>query len=217
MSRRERAAQEAKFLRGEVGVDGRAAEEKPDAAEAELGKAREQFLRGKTFLGRELLTWLLWRSEEGQPLVEHEGKPVTVIFCDRVLLRGIAGETTEVVAKGVAAPYSSLVRRALDMGLLVHQARLRLTHDDKSYEMTVDAEHLDIKSARLPELMTEEEDDRVAERLFLVEQASALLDALLRSFLPLRAGKRWSKEIVPEMKAWMGGEGTSERRRSKAG
>ncbi len=216
MSRRERAAQEAAFLRGEVGVDGRPADDAPDKADVEAGKAREQFLRGKTFVGREFLTWLLWRSEAGEPLVEVDGKPATVLFVDRIALRGIAGETTEVVAKGVAAPYSALVRRALDSGLLVHSARLRLTHDEKSYELSVDAEFLDIKSARLPELLSEEEDDRLTERLALAEQASALLDALLRSFLPLRAGKRWSKEAVPAMKAWMRGE-AGEGRQARAG
>ena len=89
MSRREQARAEAAFVRGDIGVDGQAAEEQRDEAEVEKDQAREQLLRGRTYLGRELLTWLLWRSESGEPLVEHEGQPVTVLFVDRVVLKGV--------------------------------------------------------------------------------------------------------------------------------
>ncbi len=59
MSKRERAREEAAFLRGDVGIDGQATDQKADEAEVEKDKAREQLLRGRTYLGREMLTWLL--------------------------------------------------------------------------------------------------------------------------------------------------------------
>ncbi|MBI5542940.1 MAG: hypothetical protein HY901_03565 [Deltaproteobacteria bacterium] len=206
MGRREQAREEARFAKGEVGVDGQAAEEKQDEAELERGKAREQYLRGKAYLGREFLTWLLWRSEAGEPLVKYEKDAVTVLCIGRTVLRGIAGEVTELSARGAMAPYSVLVRKSLERGLLLHSARLRLTHGEKVYEVTLDADYLDVKSAKLPELMSEEEDDRLAERLWLSEQLAGILQALLEEFLRVRAGKRWSKDVVPELKAWMRGE-----------
>ena len=64
MARREQARVEAAFQRGDAGVDGLPTEEeRRDEAELEKDKAREQLLRGRTYLGREFLTWLLWRSE----------------------------------------------------------------------------------------------------------------------------------------------------------
>lgn len=203
MGRREQAREEAAFLRGDVGVDGQATEEKRDEAEVERGKATEQYLRGKAYLGREFLTWLLWRSESGDTLLEHDGLPLTVLFDGRIVLRGIAGEVTELIARGAMAPYSALVKEALDRGLLIHSARLRLTHGEKSYEVTLDAEFLDVRGAKLPELMSEEEDDQLVERLYLTEQLSALLEALLADFLKVRGGKRWSRELVPAMKQWL--------------
>ena len=205
MGKREQAREEAAFLRGDVGVDGASAEEQQDEAELERGEAREQLLRNRAYLGRELLTWLLWRSESTDALVEYEGAGITPLFVGRVTLRGVTGEVTELVAKGQLSPYSQQVRRALDAGLLVHTARLRLTHGEKVYELTLDAEHLDIRSARLPELLTEDEDDRSAERLDLTEQLSALVDQLVRAFLAERASKSWSKRVVPELKAWLSG------------
>ena len=204
MGKREQARAEGAFLRGQTGVDGVATEaDQRDEAEIERDRAREQLLRGRTWLGRELLTWLLWRSESGDPLVEVEGAGVVVLFTGRVLLRGLAGDVTEVTARGAAAPYAPQVKRALASGLLVHQARLRLTHGERSWEVTLDAEHLDVRAAKLPELLTEAEDDRAAERLDLCEQLVALVDALVEAFLADRAEKSWTRKIVPALRAWM--------------
>lgn len=207
MARREQAREEAAFLRGDVGVDGQATEqEQKDVAEVERDKAREQLLRGGTWLGREFLTWLLWRSESGDPLVEHDGQDLVVLFTGRVILRGVHGEVVELAAKGTLAPYSTHVRRALADGLLVHTARLHLTHGERMWEATLDAEHLDVRSAKLPELLTEEEDDRLTERLDLVDQLSAMIDALVADFTTTRTSKAWSKQIVPQMQTWMRGD-----------
>jgi hypothetical protein len=208
VARREQARAEAAFLRGDTGVDGVATEaDTRDQAEVERDQAREQLLRGRTWLGRELLTWLLWRSESGDPLVEVEGARLVVLFTGRVLLRGLAGDVTELAARGTAAPYATQVRRALASGLLVHQARLRLTHGERSFELTLDAEHLDVRAAKLPELLTEAEDDRAAERLELCEQLGRFVDALVGAFLGERTGKAWARRTVPALRAWMDGEG----------
>jgi hypothetical protein len=206
---RESARKDAAFGRGDVGVDGRETEvEERDEAEVEKDKAREELLRGRTWLGREFLTWLLWKSDQGDPVAEHDGEKVTVLYVGRVTLRGLHGDVVELLAKGTLAPYSLQVRRALSEGLLVHSARLRITAGERTWEASIDAEHLDIRSAKLPELLTEEEDDRVGERLDLTERLSAMLDAHLEAFLKVRASKAWSKVAVPELKEWMQGERT---------
>jgi hypothetical protein len=206
VGKREQAREEAAFLRGDVGVDGAATEEKQDEAEVEKGKAREALLRGRTYLGREFLTWLLWRSEEGEPLAEFEKAGLTVLFLGRVVLRGVSGDVTELSARGSMAPYSEQVKHALDRGLLVHQARLRIMHGERPFEVTLDAEFLDIRAATLPELMSEEEDSRLTERLYLAEQLSAMVQTLVEAFITVRAGRAWSKQVVPAMKEWMQGE-----------
>ena len=206
MAKREQARAEAAFLRGDAGVDGVAtAADERDAQEVERDAAREQFLRGRTWLGRELLTWLLWRSEAGEPLVEVDGQGVVVLFTGKVQLRGLAGDVTELSAKGAQAPYSAQVRRALDAGLLVHQARLRLTVGEQVFEVTLDAEFFDLKAARLPALLTEEEDDRLLERLALVARLGAMVDALVGTFLRARGAKAWGGKTVPVLQAWMRG------------
>lgn len=224
MGRREQARAESAFLRGQTGVDGQATQEDTrDAAQVEQDKAREQFVRGGTWLGREFLTWLLWRSEPGDALLQHEGEDVVVLFNGRTVLRGIHGDVTELQVKGTMAPYSEHVRRALDSGLLIHAARVLITVGERSWEASLDAEYLDIRSAKLPALLTEEEDDRISERLDLAEQLSTMITGLVKAFQEERTSKAWSKKIVPEMKAWMRGEEgsrgstVSERARRAAG
>jgi hypothetical protein len=119
------------------------------------------------------------------------------------LLRGISGDVIETSVHGATAPYSPLVRQALDRGLLVHQARLHLQHADRRYEVTLDAEYFDCKGAKLPQLATGDEDDKLAERLRLADELSLVVRALIEAFLKLRSSPKWAKEEVPAMKQWM--------------
>lgn len=216
MAARSKSREEAEFARGDVGVDGQATEETKDLAEVERTKAREQFLRGKAYLGREFLTWLLWRSESGEPVVKVDGEGVLVLLTARLVLRGIAGEVVETVMRGAMAPYSPLVRKSLDRGLLIHATRLRLMHGEQTFEVSLDADYFDLKSAKLPPLMAEEEDDQLHERLFLTEKLAQLVQALLEEFLRVRASKRWAKDVAA-MKEWMAEVPAEPPRRKAAG
>lgn len=194
---------ERAFMRGETGVDGQATEEVKDEAAAEQSKAQEALLRGRTWLGRECLTWLLWKSESTEPVVNFDGKPVTVVFNGKLLLRAGAGDVTEASVKGVTAPYSKLVKQALQRGLLVHNAKVQLTCGEQVYDLAVDAEFFDLKSVKLPALLQEEEDDKLTERLELVTRASGMIDTIVAAFVKERSSKAWTSKTVPALKQWM--------------
>jgi len=195
------ASTDAAFARGEVGVDGQAIEEAPDEIELEKNKVTEELVRGRTYLGREFLTWLLWRSNQAESLAAVDNEPVSALFVGRIVLRGLAGEATELVVKGAMSPYSAIVRRALGDGLLVHVARLRIQHGDKIYEATVDAEQLAVRGAKIPKVLSEEDDDKITERLFLAERLSTIVEALFSRFLEVRVSKKWAG-AVEELKGW---------------
>jgi hypothetical protein len=195
--------EERAFLRGEVGVDGQAVEEEKDEGEVELAKAQEALLRGRTWLGRECLTWLLWKSESTEALLSLEKAPVSAVFNGKATLRAASGDITELNVKGVTAPYAKLVKRALAQGLLVHTAKIQLTWGEQVYDFTLDAEFFDIRSAKLPALLQEEEDEKLTERLELATRASHLTDALVAAFIKERSAKSWDSKIVPALKEWM--------------
>jgi hypothetical protein len=194
---------EAKFMKGELGVDGQAVADERTPEEAELAKAQEALLRGRTWLGRECLTWLLWKSESTEPVVAVKGIPLTVVFNGKLTLRAGAGEVTETQVKGVAAPYAKLVKHAIAKGLLVHAAKVQLTWGEQVYDLQLDAEFFDIRSAKLPSLIQEEEGERLTERLELATRASTLVDALVEEFARLRASRSWDAKIVPGLLEWL--------------
>jgi hypothetical protein len=205
MASRKEAQAEARFMKGDVGVDGGAMKEKLDPSEVEQAKAREGLLRGRTWLGRECLTWLLWKSESTDALTQVDDQPLTVVFHGRLTLKAGAGDVTELSVKGVTSPYSPLVRAALAKGLLVHGARLQLTHGEQQYDVGVDAETFDVKGAKLPALLQEEEGERITERLELAGRLSHLLDALVEAFIEARISRTWAAKTVPALKEWMAG------------
>ncbi len=169
-------------------------------------QAREEaaFLRGDVGVDGQST-----RGEEAQDAAE-----VVPLFVGKVLLRGLAGDVVELAARGDAAAYSAQVKHALQGGLLVHQARLRFTLGERTFEATLDAEFLDVRGAKLPELLTEEEDDRAAERLALCEELGAIVDAIVATFLEERASKAWRRRTVPALLAWMGTGATASAKRA---
>ncbi|MCA2980645.1 MAG: hypothetical protein INH41_14300 [Myxococcaceae bacterium] len=203
MGSRRQASAETKFLRGETGVDGAATKEQVDPAQAEQAKASEALYRGRTWLGRECLTWVLFASNDTRPIATLDDEPISVLFNGRLTLRAASGDVTEVTAKGVNAPYAGLIRQAADLGLLVHSARLSLTWQERVYEVTLDAEHFDVRAGKTPELLKEDESEKLAERLDHVATLGRLIDAVVSRFIALRTSPRWKKTIVPELKAWM--------------
>ena len=196
---------DAAFERGEIGVDGEALVEAHDAAEVERNKAREQFLECKTWLGREFLTWLLWKSESGDPIITFNNIPVHVLYSGQFTLKGVTGDVMEMTVKGAEAAYSRVIRYAMENGMLIHSARLKLMiGSDKEFEFTLDAQMLDIRSAKLPELLTDDEDDRIQERIFLTERLGDVVQAIFVEFLSVRRSEDWRKTILPSILQWLG-------------
>lgn len=203
MARQSAARAEQRFMSGQTGVDGQAVEEEVDPTAQEQAKAKEALYRGRTWLGREALTWWLFKSESTEPLVSLEKQPISIVFQGRLTLKSAAGEITEVALKGVGAPYAALTKQALRQGLLVHTARLKLTWGEQVFELSIDAEHFDVKAAKLPAL-SEEAEDALGERLELAQRMCRALDACLLSFAQLRASPKWQLE-VSKLTAWLKG------------
>lgn len=203
MASRRAASEETKFLRGDTGVDGQATKEVADPVEAEQAKAREALYRGRTWLGRECLTWILFKSNDTNPIAVLDDEPIKVLFNGRLTLRAAAGDITEVAVKGVNAPYARLIRQAADLGLLVHSARLTITWQERSYDFTLDAEHFDVRAGKTPELMKDDDDEKLTERLDHVAALGRLIDAISSRFMEIRNSAEWKKKVVPQLKAWM--------------
>jgi hypothetical protein len=173
---------------------------------------KEDFLAvvaAKRFLGREFLTWLVHRIEEGEARVEHDGRATELRLGDRVVLAGGADDKARLTVVGggdARAEFGAGLRR----GKLLDKARLILVEGERRLELTLDGGMLDFEGVRCPKLGDREvEDERAGfeNDLFLrladVEDAIGVLDRLFAEFCALRASAEWRARALPALRAWV--------------
>jgi hypothetical protein len=175
----------------------------------------EDFLavvQAKRFLGREFLTWLVRRIEEGEAQVEHDGQVTEIRLGDRVVLTGGADDRARLTVVGegdVRAELGAGLRR----GKLIDRARLVFLRGERRWELTLDGGLLSYEALRAPALgdrdTAAQEDPRAAleNDLFLrladIDDVIGLLDRLFAEFCSLRASKAWTAAELPALRAWV--------------
>ncbi len=166
------------------------------------------------FLGREFLTWLIYHADdenggggftqaEGQKKVQATKDEFRVQLGGRVVLKALGEGAGEITAKGAAPAQTADVRYAIAGGLTVREADLLLLRGDRTWQLTVTAELFDVKRAKLPALLSEEDVQRAQERLELLDEMDAMLQAAYSGFLQERLRPIWERETVPLLRAWL--------------
>jgi hypothetical protein len=197
---RSQAKLDAAFARGDIGADGQA--DSVSAAEKAKSEQQEAMLRGRTWLGREMLTWLLFRSNGTDVLAVLDDQPIQVTALGAMTLKSAFGEVSELKVKGNGAAYADVVRRALEAGLLVHALQLKLECGDAVFTLTLDAEFFDLKALALPKTSVDDEASKVEARLAQVYLCGQAIAAVMAKFAHVRAGPKWKAE-VNAMREWM--------------
>lgn len=158
------------------------------------------------FLGKEFLTWLWYRSDRQEGLFRVEGQPETFeLWLDDKLVLDTAIEKVKEVSsiRGESPTETAEAKAALSMGKKVAEARLRIVLDQREWMVTVKGEDLALAGIKVPALLSREEDEKVLERLELVEELELLLDRLYSDFVRLRLEKdRWRAEVAA-MREWV--------------
>jgi len=162
-----------------------------------------------SFLGREFLTWLWFKSEERNGRIAVPGRDdVEVHFLRRVVLESGAGEYSEtVVCQGLHADLRE-GKAALREGKRVREARIELKRDTHDWEFTFKADPFQFQSMRLPASAGKDEDaserdGRILERIYMIEGAMKTMDELFDFFLKRRLSPQWISEEIPRLKKWL--------------
>ncbi len=180
---------------------------------------KEDFLsvvEAKRFLGREFLTWLVYRLEEDGGRLEVDGDLVELALGDRVVLEE-RGERKARLTLFDEGDMSAELGAGLRHGKLMDRARISVTRNERRWEMTLDGGLLTYDSLRCPPLGDRDsgshDDPRAAfeNDLFLrladVEDVIGVLDRLFASFCATRVSPRWSSDTLPALRAWIAGLG----------
>lgn len=164
--------------------------------------AEAQDIQDFQFLGREFLTWLLWKADQGQTEFESDEGAFTVRFVGRVRLSGLAGDVVAAVLDGASAAYSIEARAAIGAGRTIREATLRFAQGEREWTAAV-SDLLDLRSVKLPAVLTEEEDDRFLERMDLLGLLSQMIHAAFAVFVRERVSPAWRAATVPAIGQWV--------------
>jgi recombination associated protein RdgC len=172
-------------------------------------------LREKAFLGREFLTWLWFKSEQGAGRIEISGGDVVeVIFLDRMTLDLSDADTPQTVT--IKGEHSELREgmAALKEGKKIEEARIRIRSNENDFTLVLKGTWFSFGSFRTPPVLPSEEaeadesaEGRFLEKAYLVDQGMEILDALFAHFLDLRISEKWESVELPALRGWIESSG----------
>ena len=88
------------------------------------------------YLGREFLTWLLWRVDTGAATFGEDDDAVDFVFGGKVRIGGLIGEATDLVIKGAAPAHSIEARAAIGAGRTLREAEMRVTRGEREWPLS---------------------------------------------------------------------------------
>ena len=108
-------------------------------------------VQAKRFLGREFLTWLVFRAEEDGGRFEHDGDMVEVTLGDRLVLEDDEGRGARLTLTG-EGDIRPEMGAGLRRGKLIDRAKLTLRRGERRWELVLDGGMLAYGSLRCPPL-----------------------------------------------------------------
>jgi hypothetical protein len=185
-----------------------------EAEEAQALAAEQEEVDDHAYLGREFLTWLLYRVDTGHASFDGEAGACSFGFGARAKLAAAVGFATEVTVKGKCPAAGAEVRAAIGSGHTLREAELLVRSGDQEWKCVLVADTLDLRGVKLPQVTDKADsaidNDPAGEREIILADRLALLDALeahvraaYGAFLGERLAPRWRAKVVPALREWL--------------
>lgn len=154
--------------------------------------------------GREFLTWLYWRTDKegGKFNLEKSGE-VTVWVDDKMLFKDATEKPASCALSGGDPARAPEARAALAGGKRLSRVKLGLRRGEREWSFTLDGETLDLAALKLPALLTDQEDEKLYERLALLEEAAFVVDELFGEYARTRLSDAWEKKDLAWITRWI--------------
>ncbi len=152
---------------------------------------------------REFLTWLWFESERGLGSIELDGVgKVGVAFTRRLTLDATGGSPDGNTVSADAPGEAEEARTSLRLGKQVANARLLLDLGERHFELSVNASTFVMTGVKLPTLLQTGEQERLAERMMLIEEVESIFDGLFLQFARRRMDAAAWGEVRSAMHQW---------------
>lgn len=153
------------------------------------------------FAGREFLLWLWFESQIFETNLAPTGATRCAMWIETRLALGFEKEDS--VLKSAAPADGPEAKEALRQGKLPREARLRMTTGEHEFAWVLRADTLSLGSVTIPAELESKKDDVhevLYERMRLVEELEAILEALWGDFLTLRLSGAWNEGVLPALR-----------------
>jgi hypothetical protein len=161
------------------------------------------------FLGQEFLLWLWFKSELFQATLTRTDGTVLELWLDtQLMLQSVSDVGERTTLRGVAPSGTLEAKLAIQRGKLPMKACIKLGTDGKDFSFLFDALTFGVSAVKLPEVITEPEEERIAERMHLLALLDDVLGEQYREFLLLRRSEHWEGELCQALVQWTHGEET---------
>ncbi len=158
------------------------------------------------FLGKEFLLWLWWRSEKDFGTVElGEMGKVDYWIDDRISFRTPGEDPQTSDLKGGAPATTAEAHMALRAGKVVETASLGFRVREREYVLQFKGEGMELSGVKVPSECDEGVDEQIFERMFLLDEITAILDQLFFRFCAQRLEDGWNTQVLPEIRQWVAG------------
>ena len=163
-------------------------------------------IRRTAFLGREFLTWLMFRSSHDEGVFRLDNGEVVEVFFERALTLDGENPAREMSALKVDDPTrSEEVLLSLRLGKKVSRARLQLIREGREFAFVLDSAGLGLRSVKLPETQALDPVEAMAEKAGLCSELEDVIHELFVRFIRLRLDPdTWAAETAP-IAAWIEG------------
>ncbi|MEC9071438.1 MAG: hypothetical protein VX938_03625 [Myxococcota bacterium] len=154
-------------------------------------------------MGGEFLTWLWYRADLNEGVLQVGDRPVEVWFDAKLALESLGAIKEQNVIRSETPTETEEARASLQSGKHVREAQLRLICDQKAWALTLRGEDLSMHGVKIPALLTSEADDRLYERLALLEEVEGLVDGLFQEFARVRLDDDAWRSEVEAIRDWI--------------
>ena len=157
-----------------------------------------------TFMGQEFLIWLWWKSEEGYANIDLPPfGAVDFWIDDRIRFRTTDDNPQISDIKGGAPATTAEARTAIAAGKTVESARLGLRVKSREFSLEFRGEGLQMGGLRVPAECREPGEEQLYERMFLLEEAWGIVDAMFSRFCEDRLEPHWNDGVLPSIRRWV--------------
>jgi len=159
------------------------------------------------FLGPEFLSWLWYRTETKGPEFSVSGieGAIEIWFDDRLIVGSTLVNAQENHFKGGHPTTSLEARSALRLGKLATEARIRIVHGSREWSFVLKGADLSLNGVKIPSVLSKDDEERLYERLYLLEELDRMVFGIFGQFLKLRGSEDWVQNELPAIRRWVGG------------